>query len=335
MVAVEPVAGGLAGPLGLAVGTEGTLYVAEALAGQLTALDKDGSRTVLYQNTEGAFVTGVDATGRGNVAFTISLPPEFDGGLPDDTALMTVQPNGKVRQVASLLEHEVRNNPDAQVEYGPVGVDEECLAELPEEFRPRTGVVESNPYAVKIIPGGYLVADAAANTIVHVGRNGRMSTVAVLPPVPQTVTQDLVDELAADPEYPLILPDCIIGSTFLGEPVPTDIEVGPDGNYYVTGLPGFPEAEGAGKVWRVDPHSGQVTEVASGFFGAVDLAVAPDGTIYVAEFFAGRISSVSGGAVATLVELPQASTVEIDRDGSILATQGVFGPPGSLVRITR
>ena len=51
-------------------------------------------------------------------------------------------------------------------------------------------------------------------------------------------------------------------------------EIGPDGNYYVSSLPGFPESPGAGSVFRIDRSSGSVTQIATGFTGATDLAVA-------------------------------------------------------------
>jgi len=66
-------------------------------------------------------------------------------------------------------------------------------------------------------------------------------------------------------------------------PVLTGLSAGPDGALYVTNLTKAPYPQGGAKVWRITT-AGQITEVASGFTLGVGLAVAPDGTFYVAEF---------------------------------------------------
>lgn len=326
---VEEIASGFIGPLGLAIGQDGTFYVAEAFAGQLTTfkLNAPDDRTALA--TEPGFVAGVDAQGK-NAYFTSSTE---EGAL-----LKRVQPNGKQRVVADLGEYEAMNNPDQDQIYGflPGSITEDCRAELPDFLQePSSGIVDSNPYAVAIDGGSVLVADAAGNTIVRVAANGRLSTVAVLPAVDQTVTQDIIDELASNEEFPVQLPDCVLGATYTGEFVPTDIEVGPDGHYYVSSLPGIPEGAGEGSVWRVHRSTGEATMVADGFSGTVDIAVAGDGTIYVAELFGNRISMISGGQVSTVAEVPMPGAIEVVHDGSVYAMIGVFLPDGgSLVRIT-
>jgi len=323
--AVTPVAGGFVGPLGLAVGSDGTLYVADAFLGSLTALDKQGRRTTL---AEGAIGGGVAALGKGQVVFTDSVPPESGGA--GDTRLMRVTASAKPRPVTSMFDFENANNPDAGNTYGFVDLTPACAAQVDEAFGgelpsgPYTGIIESNPYAVAIDGGSYLVADAAGNSIVRVGANGRASTVAVLPPVPTVITAEAAAEFGAPP--------CVVGARYLSEPVPTDVEIGPGGYLYVSSLPGFPEAPGTGSVFRISP-SGQVQRLATGFSGAVDLAVTAKGTVYVAELFGGRISKVSGGQVSTLVEVPSPGAVEVAPDGSLFATIGVFGD-GQVVRIT-
>jgi hypothetical protein len=65
--------------------------------------------------------------------------------------------------------------------------------------------------------------------------------------------------------------------------VVTGIARGPDGNLYINQLTSFPFPTAAGRVWRVSPTSGAITEVASGVSAGTGLAVAPDGTIFVSE----------------------------------------------------
>ena len=319
----QPLVDGLIGPLGLAIGNDGTMYVAESFAGQLTAVSKKGQRTVLAQ-TEGAAVSGVDAGGKGQAVFTSTIAPEE--GPAVDTTLESVTPQGKTRTLTSLQDYEEEFNPDADVTYGFADAPADCLAQLPEDFQPYTGIIESNPHAVATVPGGHLVADAAGNSIVRVAANGAVSTVAILPPVANVVTEELAGQFG--------FPPCLVGETYWGEPVPTDIEVGPDGHYYVSSLPGAPELPGSGSVFKIDSRTGEVSQVAGGLSGAVDLAVAADGTIYVAELFADQIAVITGGAVSETIALASPGAIEITRDGTIYATTGVFGPSGSVVVVT-
>jgi hypothetical protein len=325
---------GLIGPLGLAIGNDGTIYIAEAPAGQLTMVPPRGDPTTFqpFPGSE-AFVTGVAAQGKGQVAFTATVVPEFAVDEDDyDATLNFMNPNGKITRSISTLDHEIANNPDGDQWYGFTDTPAECLALLPPFVQPYQGTVESNPYAVTVVPGGHLIADAAGNSILHVAASGRITTVAVLPPIPTVVDADLAAAFRLD--------ECVVGRTHWGEPVPTDVEVGPDGMLYVTTLPGQPELPGTASVYRVHPRTGAVELVASGFSGAVDLAVAADGTIYVAELFGDQISAIhpDDGSVSVVAEVPMPGAIEIDRRGTIHVTTGgigfFLGETGSLVTLT-
>ncbi len=325
------VADGLAGPLGLAVGPAGTLYVAEAFGGSLTRIGPGGARTSLVQGPIGG---GVDIRGVGTLTYTLSQPPE-NGATPIATLNVL---RHTPRQLADLGAYEAANNPDSVNTYGLVGATAECqdsAGALGDRLGPPvfTGQIESNPYAVAIDwNGSRIVADAAGNDLVRVSPSGkRLSTVAVLPPVVQPLTAEvvagLIDEIngslppGADP-LPSDALDACIGSDYAGNPVPTDVEVGPTGHYYVSSLPGFPEQDGG--VFRVNRWSGAVTRIASGLHGAVDLAVGWDGTIYVAELFGNSIAVIKGGAVVDRIPLDSPGAVEI-RGHTLYATSGVFG----------
>ncbi|MBA3368363.1 MAG: ScyD/ScyE family protein, partial [Geodermatophilaceae bacterium] len=233
----DPIVEGLIGPLGLDVSNNGTIYVAEGFAGQITRVLPGGGRSVLFQS-EGDSVSGVASTVWGSVVITLSTFPEEEAP-PLDTTLELVAPTGNAVTLASLLDHEVQNNPDGDQRYGFLNLSAGCLAKLPPFLQPYTGIVESNPYKVATLgPLSYAVADAAGNSIVQVTVGQQPRTVAVLPGVPQRITPSAARQLG--------LPLCTVGRVYTSEPVPTDVEVGPDGFWYVSSLPGFPELPGTG-----------------------------------------------------------------------------------------
>lgn len=328
-----PLIEGLAGPLGLAVAANGDVYVSEAFAGRLTRIGHHGGTRVLV-DAPGTEIAGLDVQGSGKIVMTQTI---FDGPPGEeapvlDAGIVRVRRNGSTRSLASTFDFENANNPDQVNTYGLVDGSPECLAQV-DPFFPGgtyTGILETHPYAIAHVKGGYAVADAAGNAILRVRNNGRVSTVAVLPPIPQTITQDTVDGLAADG---IDISACLDAS-WLGEPVPTDIEVGDDGYWYVSTLPGFPEAPGAGAVWRLDPDHGTATMMLSGLTGPVDIAVDHDGSIVVAELFAFQITRFDehGAAVAsTFADSPGA--VEIGPDGTVYAAVGVFSESGSVITV--
>ncbi len=98
------------------------------------------------------------------------------------------------------------------------------------------------------------------------------------------------------------------------------------------GGPEDPVLGARGSVYTVDPATGAAEFVAGGFFAATNVAVAPDGTVYVAELFGGKISKVSGSVGVTVVEVPTPAAVEW-ANGKLYATVDVFGN-GSVVTIT-
>lgn len=172
------------------------------------------------------------------------------------------------------------------------------------------------------------MADAAGNAILAVDEaTGDVSTVAVLPATPIAFPAEVAAQFG--------LPDCIAGTPYVPEPVPTDVELAKDGMLYVTTLQG-----GAGemlplsKVYRIDPATGSATEVAGGMSGTTGPAVAPSGDIYVAEMFGGQVSVIRAGSseAVTVFEAETPADVEV-RGSNVFATTGVFGN-GQLVRFT-
>jgi glucose/arabinose dehydrogenase len=138
------------------------------------------------------------------------------------------------------------------------------------------------------------------------------------------------------------LPACTVGKKFALEAVPTDIEVGPDGQLYVTSLPGGPE-DGSlglnGRVLKVNPATGQVSTVADGLLSPTGVAVASNGDVYVAQLFKGVISKIKAGKhkARTYLRVPFPAAVEVTPTG-LLATINALPmgekPKGKVVTIT-
>lgn len=132
--------------------------------------------------------------------------------------------------------------------------------------------------------------------------------------------------------------------------VPTSVALGPDGDYYVGQLTGFPFPIGGANIYRVPAEGGTPEIVATGFTHIVDLAVGPDGSLYVLEIATnGLVAAFSSnewpGALiridpdGTRTELvPGVLTapggVAVDRDGTIYVTNNsIFSDTGELIRI--
>lgn len=314
---VRTIADGLVPPgLGLAVHRDGTVYVAQSFAGLATKVSPRGDKWNVVNDGEGHFVAGLDLGWRNSLYYLI------DGSLK-------VNSRGHTRTVANVAAYEIANNPDQGNTYGFQGLGKQCLDKLPTspppstgeegppDYRPHPGDVNPNPYAVLAGPlGSAIVADAGGNSLLWVSPRGHVRLLTVLPPVPTVITSTMAESQELDP--------CTVDATFNFEPVPTDVEWGSDGMLYVSGLPGGPEdaSMGArGVVFRVNPWNGRVKQIASGFAGAVDLAVDRHGDIYVAELFGNAISKVVQGHAERVLDLPAPGALEYS-NGRLYATTG-------------
>lgn len=321
----DPLVEGLAGPLGLAVDRHGTVYVSQTFAGKLTAVSKDGTvRDIAMSASPDTSISGVDVDWRGRVLYTEGGATVVDDGPPDFIGfLKKVKPSGNVKTLGDTATHEETTNPDQVNSYGFQGITEKCSAEIAEtveDIPPEAydGLVDSNSYAVTRVPGlGKVVADAGANAIFVVKR-GVVKTLAVLPPVPVPVDAEGATAFG--------LPDCVVGSTFNFEPVPTDVEYAKDGLIYISSLAGGPE-DGSipiGGVFTLDPWTGELTRIGGGFLGATDLAVSPGGDVFVTELFGNRVSKLNDGVPFPLLELNEPVAIEYSK-GHLYITINAFG----------
>ena len=315
---------GLISPLGLAIDASGRAYVSQNFIGVLSLVDKKGQSTPLVA-TQGDEVSAPAVDGA-TVYYVITNGDHTSAWLMSMT-------DGVETPVADIAGYEAAMNPDSVNTYGFSDLSADCE----EEFVPfppfpplgmpnYQGIVDTHAYGATVAGGDVYIADAGANAVLKVDAEGVISTVAVLPPAaPITVTAENIGEAP--------WPACVYGHDYRAEPVPTDVEMGPDGLLYVTSLPGGsedPTLGPRGVVYSIDPGTGETNLVATGFGGATGIAVASNGTLYVAELFggpvgAGQVAVVAPGAssATSVIELSMPSAVSVRAETLYVTTDSL------------
>jgi hypothetical protein len=318
---------GLMGPLSLAVTYDESVLVTQNFASLLSRVNDDGSTTTLHQGEEGWDVAGVE-TRHGTRYFVESVGA--GGGDPAALKgyLKSLDPEGDVDTLADLASYERDENPDGDQHYGfGPGVSDACLAEWP-AFPPARyqGTLDSHPYGVAIRGDTAYIADAGANAILEVDLDsGDVSTLAVLPPRPAVIPAGT--KIPVDMEGTTVdVPACVVGHEYAFEPVPTDLEFGPDGRLYVTSLPGGPEdpSLGArGAIFRVNPSTGSTKVWAEDILSPTGLAIADNGDVYVASMFGNEIIEFDASTCdrSQFLAIDGPAAVEI-RGSALYATAG-------------
>jgi glucose/arabinose dehydrogenase len=317
----ELVASGFDNPRGLAFGPDGVLYVAEAGAsgdddcitgpegdkecyGRTSGIAKivDGAVTPLVEGViNRAGEGGARATGLHDVAFgndgalyaVIGL-----GGNPDTRAALE---EGAQPQLGQLVRVDL-----ATGELTPVA----DISGYEGTANPDGGEIDSNPYALAVLPGGdFAVADAGGNDVLRVTPDGAISTLAVFP--------------ARNVEGPG--PD---GKEFPMQAVPDAIGVALDGTLTVGELTGVPFPKGAAMIWSVG-EDGNPAPMAEGFTNIIDLTWALDGSLYVLEWSRDGIAAIDPKNPKSF----EGRLVRIAPNGqqSVIAEEGLITPAGIAV----
>jgi hypothetical protein len=324
---VDVVAKGLDSPRHLAFGSRGDLFVAEAgrggngpcfvggegpacmgATGAVTKIDRWGRQSRIakglasYANTPGNTNAigphGITVLGADRVFVTNGGPtePKDASGAPISRETLAAQnPVADLFGRLLLIKHHGKIRKVADIWAFERDVNPDAAVGNP--------AIDSNPVDVLFDRGRFVVADAGGNAIDVVKHRGRVSNLALF-------ANRLVPNPSGGPDIPM-------------QAVPTSVVEGPDHQYYVSQLTGFPFPPGGANVYRVNPRSGAVTVFASGFTNIMDLAFGKNGTLYVLEIdHDGLLSgSTDGGLFA------------VSRDGTkrqIALAPGTLTMPGGI-----
>ncbi len=196
---------------------------------------------------------------------------------------------------------------------------------------------DSDPYDVISYRGGYVVADAAANSLLRVTRKGKVSLLARFPTQAETV------------------PAGVFGPGPVpvnAQAVPTAVAVGPDGALYVGELRGVPSEPGTSFVYRVVPGHAP-TVWATGLTAVTAIAFDRKGRLLATELSSGGLLaapkvpgalvrvSANGKKVTQLpvTGLSEPTGVAVAPDGAVYvsnngASPGSASPGGQVLEIT-
>lgn len=362
---IETVVSGLATPRGLTFGSDGTLYVAEAGSGGDQCMGEGAD--ALCMGTTGGVSAIVDGAAQRIVdgLFSVGAGPEVlgisDVSVADDgTITLVMNAGGDPAERAGF-------GPEAAAVAGWLlqGTDGTVtpwidVAAYESEANPEPTMVDSNPYSLAPIEGGFIVADAGANALLNVAADGTISMIAVFPPVEFEFPAEALAAMGPAPEgeapaESMAPPEPGTMVPVPVEAVPTSVVVGPDGNYYMGQLTGGPFPIGGAAVWQVTPD-GTATKYAEGFTNIIDIAFGPDETLYVAEITHDGLMSVFGAGAApigavysvppgggepTLIvndeRVMAPGGIAVDAEGAIYVSTNTIpaGAVGEIVKITQ
>ena len=348
---VDVVATGLNSPRHLEFGARGDLFVAEAgiggtqepcfdspegfacvgATGAVTKIDRWGRKTRVadhlasYANKEtrgGAIGPhGIAVIGKDTVIVTNGGPTAPTVGTPP--VVVTREDMAKENRIANLFGRIFLIGP-----FGvPVPLADTYAFERDVNPDKVVGnpLVDTNPVDVEVDGLSLVYADAGGNALNKVNLFGRISNLALFEN--RAVTQPIPNPAM--------------------QAVPTSVEIGRDGKYYVSQLTGFPFPIGGASVYKVSSRGGTPQAVASGFTMIMDMAYAKDGTLYVLEHDSnsllqpgddGAIWAVAKNGTKRKLAVPAGALlhpggITVGDDGLYVTTNSASAGTGQVVRV--
>lgn len=326
---VQVLAKGLNNPRGVAIGPDGSVFVAEAGAAGKRCLGKGEDQTCIgYTGSIDRVSDGIKTRYAAGFASGGSRDGSFSVGVDG----ITVAPDGKVYGIETTQGPDpAKLGPVFAVQAGhvlrvdagqktPVG---DSVGAYEFKNNPAHDNLDSDPYGVAWSPLGFAVADAAGNSLVLVNPSGRVTTLA-------TFAARMFGGHEA-------------------QSVPTSV-VWHDGAFYVGELGGGGTPIGQSRVWKVVPGQG-ASVYAAGFTTISGVAFGPDGSLYVDELGKGGLGALESGKLAgALIRvwpdghrsevapgvLQAPAGVAVAADGTVyVANFSVFASKGQLLEISQ
>lgn len=324
----EVVAEGLDNPRGILLGPDGAIWVAEAGGvpepDAAPCLPGPEGPEVCY-NTTGA-ITRIADGAQERVVTGLRSIGERDGMRASGPHDLAVTADGTVFVLFGLgadPETRAENEGDGPHQLGRLFTLDPDSGELTEFAdvagyeaveNPDGGLLDSNPYSMIALDDGSLaIADAGANALLAVAADGTISTLAVFP-----------DTMGEGPD----------GGEFSMNAVPDGLAVGPAGEFYVGQLTGFPFPVDGANVFTVPAGGGEPEVVAEGFTNVIDVALGPDGSLYVLEINSGGMLNIDPGDPSTLtgalIRVGDDGSQEIVADGLVMPTSMAIAEDGTI-----
>lgn len=312
----EVVATGLANPRGMDFGDDGALYVAEAGVGG------DGPCAMGPEGNEECFghSGGVTRIAGGVAERVIDglASRAAEGGMsatgPNDVSVV-----GDAVYVLIGLGGDPASRVDLDAgaeELGHLFVSDTDglrlvvdVAAYETDNNPDAMAFDANPFAIDVHDDGtaYIV-DAGMNALLQMDAEGTLSTLAVFP-----------NRMAEAPD----------GAEIPMNSVPTGLATALDNAALVGELTGFPFPPGGASLTMVPSGGGDPVVIQEGFTNIIDVALGPDGSLYVLEMLKGGMLAIDPAAPASMEG--QLTRIAPDGARSVLASEGLVWPTGLAV----
>jgi hypothetical protein len=307
----EVVATGLANPRGMAFGADGALYIAESGIGGEgpCAMGPEGEEECFGASggvtrvADGAQERVLDGLASRAAAGGMSATGPNDVGVVGDTIYVLMGLGGDpatrvdVDAGAGEFGYLLMSNGAETTQVADVAGYETAA-------NPDGDALDSNPFRLEMRDdGAAFVVDAGMNALLDLDPEGEFATLAVFP-----------NEMAKAPD----------GSDIPMNAVPTGLATTEDGTQYVGQLTGFPFPPGGAKVFSVPAGGGDPTVAYEDFTNVIDVALAPDGSLYVLEFLKGGMLSADPANPATLQG--QLTRITPDGERTVVAGEGLIAP---------